>query len=255
MAKYGLVGNNIKYSLSPKIYGLWFKKYQLIHTYDLLDIPILSFSEDFLKNLFYNEGYIALNFTKPFKERANDFCFKKSTEVNYIKSINTLCYNNNQLMAYNTDYKGLLDSFTHYQLNFHTKNILILGAGGACKALLYALKDKNTNIYIYNRSAERLKETVEIFQDMGIIIYNNSIHKNFHMIFNTTSADFQEVLNALSIKINDTTLYYDLNYHHSGDQLSKQNYIDGKAMLLYQASHNFHLYFGIKPKVTLGDKI
>ena len=236
---YGLIGNNIAYSLSPKIYEYWFNKYNIDEEYLLIDINERELKADLINN------YKGLNVTKPFKQRVIPFISELSEEVKFTNAVNLIINKNNKTYGYNTDYLGLLDSYKYYNLDFKNKNILILGAGGATRALLYSLKDYDCNIYLYNRTKEKADSIIKDFTKLKIKEYNDNIY--YDIIFNATSINFNEILNNLNIKKCDNIIYYDLNYYHNID--FRSNYIDGLYMLVAQAKHNFYKFFGIMPNV------
>jgi len=228
---FGLLGYNISYSLSPKIYNYWFKGYNITASYNLIDIAELT------PNVFSN--YKGFNITKPYKEKIIPFLKKLSPEVQLIKSVNLVADN----IGYNTDYLGLLDSYQYYNIHTANKNILILGAGGAARAVAYSLKDSAKNIFIYNRTQEK---AAKIIADFNISNYQDNIE--FDIIFNATTLPFAEILQQVKPKNNNKTIYYDLNYYHNKDTGMQQ--IDGLYMLLSQAKYNFEKFFGILPEIN-----
>ncbi len=236
---YGLIGNNISYSLSPKIYGYWLNKYSITEEYCIIDIIEKELNYDLIKN------HKGLNVTKPFKQKIIPFLSELSKEVKFIKAVNLIINKNSKSYGYNTDYLGLLDSYKHYKLNLNNKNILILGAGGASRALLYSLKDYNCKIYLYNRTKEKIKELVKDFNNLNISEHKNNIAYDF--VFNATSTSTNEILININIKKYDNIIYYDLNYYHNAEEQS--NHIDGLYMLISQAKYNFYKFFGIMPEI------
>ncbi len=237
-SKYGLIGSNISYSLSPKIYDFWLKRYNIEEQYSIIDI-----NEDKLtSNLLMK--YKGLNVTKPFKEKILSLVSSFSEEVNFIKSVNLLINDNSNIIGYNTDYLGLLDSYKYYNLVLKNKNILILGAGGGSRALLYSLLGFDCTIYLYNRTKEKIQNLINDFPNLKISAYKKNI--NCDIIFNTTSINFGDVLYSIGIKKCNNIIYYDLNYYHDSSDF-KLNYVDGLYMLISQAKYNFYKFFGIMP--------
>jgi shikimate dehydrogenase len=230
--KFGLLGSNISYSLSPKIYDYWFKEYNIMAQYDLIDMM------DIDTNILHN--YAGFNITKPFKEKIIPFLKDLTTESKLIGSVNLVVDG----VGYNTDYLGLLDSYQYYNISPNNKNILILGAGGAARAVIYSLGKFNANIFIYNRTPEKVSKIIENFKDLNIKQVQENI--DFEIIFNATTLSFAEILKQVKIKQSNKIIYYDLNYYHK----DKSNYIDGLYMLLSQARYNFEKFFGILPDVN-----
>ena len=149
-SKYGLIGKDIQYSLSPLIYNYWFNLYGINASYDLIDVSEISIN---LINNLKNQHYLGFNITQPYKQDILGYVSHLSKEVNEIKSCNLIIYKDSILEAYNSDYIGLLDSFKYFNLDLKNKNILILGAGGTTNALIYSLILLNIdNITISNTS-------------------------------------------------------------------------------------------------------
>ncbi|MDR2008009.1 MAG: hypothetical protein LBQ34_03435 [Alphaproteobacteria bacterium] len=230
--KFGILGHNISYSLSPKIYAYWFDKYNIESRYDLIDVAEI--------NPAIIRDYKGFNITKPYKEKILPLLKGLSVETHLIKAVNLVVDG----VGYNTDYLGLLDSYKYYNIETLGKNILILGAGGAARAVVYSLKDAKSNIFIYNRTPEKVDKIIADFKDLNVQQYKENIHPD--IIFNATTLTFAEILVQAGLKNNDKTIYYDLNYYHnkSGEQ------IDGLYMLLSQATYNFEKFFGILPQVN-----
>lgn len=206
MFNFTLIGNNISYSLSPNIYNYWFDLYNLKATYTLMDIKPDSFSKEFFTKNIQNE-FNGCNITKPYKELFLPFLTKVTPAVKATGALNTIHFKNNEIIGYNTDYLALIDSFSYYNLNLKNKNILIIGAGGAAKALIYALNslDLNSSIYVFNRSLGNLTRTKELFPN--IIIYNNSLKNEFDVIFNATTLKLFDVFNLVDISLKKIPLF------------------------------------------------
>ena len=141
---YGLIGKNIDYSFSVKYFSQKFNDEKIIDSeylnFDLREI------EDFnnLEILKIN----GLNVTIPYKEKIITYLDEVDKAANKIGAVNTIAKKDDKLIGYNTDYIGFIKSFKN-NLNF--KNALILGTGGASKAIQYALNIKNINFDIGSR--------------------------------------------------------------------------------------------------------
>jgi shikimate dehydrogenase len=233
-SKLGLLGKNISYSLSPKIYNYWFKEHNINATYNLIDVETID------SNIFTE--FKGFNITKPYKETILPLLRDVSLEVKFIKSVNLVI----DSIGFNTDYLGLLDSYKYYNINFSKKNVLILGAGGAARALIYSLANFDCNIFIYNRTPEKSYKVIEDFKDLKIQEYKENME--FDIIFNATTLNFLEILSQVKFKNNREIIYYDLNYYHN--KLEDFKCIDGLYMLLFQAKYNFEKFFGITPQVN-----
>ncbi|MFL1780613.1 Shikimate dehydrogenase [Candidatus Hepatincolaceae symbiont of Richtersius coronifer] len=280
LEKYGLLGQNIKFSLSPKIYNFWFKKYKLKASYEIIEVEENQLHISLFKEL-QLKGYKGLNITKPLKDKLfeekifnfphnsrKSYLIEFSLQANLIKAVNTLILKENIILGYNTDYLGLQDSYKTYKLILKNKDILIIGASGAARALIYSLLPYNPNLFIYNRTPTKLEYTLEIFKNNFNENYAKDLHnvnaikevndinllKNIDIIFNATSVPLNNILDyGLTNQREKALILYSLNYFYPEEAKGLNTttiYINGLLMLLYQASYNFEIWFGIKPKVN-----
>lgn len=249
MFKFALIGNGISYSLSPKIYNYWFKMYDIKATYILMDIPLDTFSKEFFTENIQNK-FNGCNITKPYKEVLLPFLTEKTPAVQTIGAVNTIHFKNHEIIGYNTDYLGLIDSFAYYNLNLSNKNILIFGAGGAAKSLIYALNTLklNSSIYIYNRSVDNLAKTKELFPN--IKIYNTNFKNDIDVIFNATTLRLDELFKKVDLRIKKDTIIYNLNYNNNEYIKNDLQVFNGIYMLLSQAAYNFKIWFNQEPIIN-----
>jgi shikimate dehydrogenase len=136
MAKFGLIGKNISYSFSKAFFREKFKRESLPHTYENFDLDQIS---EFPKLLKQNPLLKGLNITIPYKESILPFLDAVAGEAQKIGAVNTIVFTaDNRLIGYNTDYIGFQQSLLPH-LPLPQKKALILGTGGASKAVAYAL--------------------------------------------------------------------------------------------------------------------
>jgi len=198
---YGLIGKNIDYSFSVKYFGQKFNDEKIIDSeyvnFDLREI------EDFnnLEILKIN----GLNVTIPYKEKIITYLDEVDKAARIIGAVNTIAKKDNKLIGYNTDYIGFIESFKN-NLNF--KNALILGTGGASKAIQYALNIKNINFDIASRKNNKKYISYDLI---------NEKIKDYDLIINTTPlGTFPDVSKKPKINynlINENHFCYDLIYN------------------------------------------
>jgi shikimate dehydrogenase len=137
MAKFGLIGKNIDYSFSRSYFADKFDKENLDHSYVNFDIQTI---EEFPAIFQESENLRGLNVTIPYKEAVIPFLNKLNKTAKKIGAVNTIkVTKKGKLVGYNTDYYGFKKSLEPL-LKPHHKNALILGTGGASKAIAFALK-------------------------------------------------------------------------------------------------------------------
>ncbi|MFV0238117.1 MAG: shikimate dehydrogenase family protein [Flavobacteriales bacterium] len=147
MNSYGLIGKNITYSFSEAYFSKKFKIESIYNTvYKTFDLQDLS---QFPK-LLQDTTLKGLNVTIPYKEAIIPFLDQLSPEAKKIKAVNVVKFKNGQLIGHNSDVYGFEQSFIKNLKPYHQK-ALILGTGGASKAIQYVLKKHNIPFQIVSR--------------------------------------------------------------------------------------------------------
>ena len=233
---YGLIGKNIDYSFSVKYFSQKFNDEKIIDSeyvnFDLREI------EDFnnLEILKIN----GLNVTIPYKEKIINYLDEVDKAASIIGAVNTIAKKDNKLIGYNTDYIGFIKSFKN-NLNF--KNALILGTGGASKAIQYALNIKNINFDIGSRKNNKKYISYDLI---------NKKIKDYDLIINTTPlGTFPDVSKKPKINynlINENHFCYDLIYNPEKTSFLKEcekkgaRIMNGLEMLKSQAEESWIIW-------------
>ncbi len=171
MRTYGLIGKNIAYSFSEKYFSEKFERESIQNClYRNFDLQNISELTTLLKSI----TPAGLNVTIPYKEAVIPFLDQLSPEAKKIKAANVIQFKKNQLVGHNTDIFGFEKSFIK-DLKPHHQKALILGTGGASKAIQYVLKKNDIDFQMVSRKAsdetityDELTETV--FSDYLMII-------------------------------------------------------------------------------------
>lgn len=136
--KLGLIGRNISYSFSKKFFDDKFQKLMLKDfSYNIFDLNEIAEVED----LFSTPGLLGFNVTIPYKEKIIDYLDDLSDEAGKIGAVNCVLIQNGKKTGYNTDAFGFEKTLLLHKKP-HQDSALILGKGGAAKAVKYVL-DKN----------------------------------------------------------------------------------------------------------------
>ena len=255
---YALFGNPIDHSQSPKIHSLFSKQTGILHVYKSVNVPLDKFH--FVLREFFKKYGQGANITSPFKQEAYFFCDKLTERAKIAESVNTFKkIDSKHILGDNTDGIGLLSDLI--RLNFIQKkySILIIGAGGAVRGVLFPLLSFGCSISILNRTFLNAKKLVSQFEKYGKInIFDkNSLKiKYFDLIINATSKFVEKNHDFVpSSVISSNTCFYDMNY-----QVDNTNFInwsikigakffsDGIGMLAFQAAHSFFLWHNVLPE-------
>ncbi|MFL0196672.1 shikimate dehydrogenase [Clostridium sp. WILCCON 0269] len=178
---YGLIGEKLGHSFSPIIHDLILKKISVDGRYNLFEIEAQNLSKavEALKTL----GCKGVNVTIPYKIKIMEYMDYISEEAVKIGAVNTIAFADNGLKAYNTDYYGFGMTLKKYGINVLNKNIIILGTGGASKAVLRYIADKGAKsiTYVSRRPESVYKNHINVIsyeqlQDIknGDIIINST---------------------------------------------------------------------------------
>ncbi len=254
MNKYLVIGNPIYHSLSPKLQNYWLKENNIDATYDkikLEDHEIKNFIQDIKE-----QKIAGCNVTVPFKKTVIPFLDKLSPEADQTQSVNTITFDNGNLVGHNTDIAGFDTAIRKLNFSLKNKKVLILGAGGVVSSIIYALKNMHVQeIIISNRTREKAESLKVLFNNLKILEWGNLI--DFDLVINATSLGLNnEKINLDFSSFGKNKLFYDVIYnpHEThflklGKQLGNMTE-NGKTMFIYQALEAFKLWHNIEPKVN-----
>lgn len=271
----GLLGEHIEKSISPLIQNFFIDYYGLKYIYMPFQISNTELV-DAIKAIRVLK-IKGMNITNPFKEKAVSLMDEVDESVIKIGALNTIFNKNDRLFGYNTDWFGFQKPLKDYlDFDFREKKIFVLGAGGAARAIIYALINGGcSEISIFNRSydhAEKLKKDfINFFPQCQIKIlsfqdkYLQEIINSSDLIVNTTPLGswYHPDINPLPhfIEYPSRAIFYDLIYSPDKTpflEKAEENgnaFLNGKKMLVYQAAKSFFLWTGIEPDELIIDKI
>lgn len=262
MKKACVIGWPITHSRSPLIHNYWLKKYGIDAIYEKKAVEPKNVAY-FIANLAASE-FAGCNVTIPHKETAFKAVARADEIANRLGAVNTVYLKDDVVCGTNTDGEGFIASLRHSHLAFSLRNkaVIIIGAGGAAKAIIGALLDEGVaKIGIINRTRERI---LDLQGQFGSAIYeindtiSNDALERCGLLVNTTSQGM-EGHPSLELEIqslNPEALVADIVYTPLETAFlakAKQRgnpVLGGLGMLLHQAVRGFELWFGVKPEVT-----
>jgi len=241
MAKYGLIGNNIGYSFSKTFFTIKFERENSQDSYSNFDIPSVEQLLDVLKE---NKDIKGLNVTIPYKQSVMPLLDRIDKEAIAIGAVNTIKINNKgKLIGYNTDHYGFAKALMDF-LPIKEKKALVLGTGGACKAITFVLKAMNFEITKVSRTKS---ETTISYSDLNKSI----ISENFLIINCTPLGTFPDIHKFPEIPYEYLTkdhLAFDLTYNPRETEFMKKSKSQGARvsngfkMLEYQAKKSLAIW-------------
>ncbi len=239
VSEFNVLGFPVKHSWSPLLHNAALKALGRSETYGALEVPPEELSEalDWLKE----EGMIGVNLTVPHKECGFQLANTADAVSRKLRAINTLRLQDKT--AINTDVPGFQDSLDILGVN-PTGRSLVLGAGGAAKAVIYALNESGWQIDLWNRTQERA-QTLRAELGVELKLVQKFQAKNYTLIVNCTSSSIlDQDLPIDWTDVSKETLAYDLMYgiHPSSFMIAARsagaNATDGREMLIAQAARS-----------------
>ena len=139
--KIGIVAKKLNHSLSPFIHNQWAKNNNnkfIYRKYEVQEKKIDKFFNKYRRD----KEFVGFNITIPYKEIFINFCDKVTTRAKKIGSVNLIYKKDKIIFGDNTDVIGFSKTFNSLKIK-NTKSVLLVGAGGAARAILYFLNKKN----------------------------------------------------------------------------------------------------------------
>ncbi len=264
----GVIGKNIENSLSP----LFHNQIILKHSLNFCYLPFQVAETNLGKAI---QGIKALNIrganiTFPYKEKVIEFLNEVEESARRIGAVNTIVNNKGFLTGYNTDVIGFKKSLQEDgKFAIKREKAVILGAGGAARAVVYALLEEEIEeICIFNRTLEKAKKIKQnlssFFPKSRISVFpleeedlKDKIEKA-HLLVNTTSLGMASHIDNTPLPdeklFHPNLLVYDLIYHPAKTLFLRQaeragaKITNGLSMLVYQGIESFYLWTGLKPE-------
>ena len=243
MKKFAVIGEHLSHSFSPTLHKIIYQKLKLNADYSKVEITLKDLSS-FIMNNHFN----GLNITIPYKENVIPFLDQIDKPSKIIGAVNCI----NGLEGFNTDWKGFLKSMQVNNVDLQGKNCLIIGAGGAAKAIAFALFKSNVNsIKFKNRTHKRLKIITSWINRLFI---NNKNHDAPDIIVNCTPQGmfpFQDEIPLITDNVSKNQILIDTIYNPLITNWLKEGatrgarIIGGMDMLIAQALYSINIWFDI----------
>lgn len=259
----GVMGWPVAHSRSPLIHNHWIKKYQLSGAYGRFPVEPKNL-EAAIRGL-SALGLAGCNITIPHKVEAMQYMDWVDPHAQKIGAINTVVVQaNGTRHGYNNDGFGYLQSLkeAHAQWRADTGPVVVLGAGGAARAILVALLQEGaTEIRLLNRTLDKAQALAQEFGPSIQALPWSQRHEALAqaaLLINTTNQGMHGTP-ALDLALDElptTALVSDIIYTPLVTPLLEQarqrgnTTVNGLGMLIHQARPAFEAWFGVKPAAT-----
>lgn len=257
-----VLGHPVAQSKSPLMHGHWLKKNQVSGDYIAIDIPPMRFNTTV--RMLFDVGFSGFNVTIPHKVQALAFADDMSSRAHRIGAANTLIkMDSGKISADNTDGYGFMTNLGSQSSTWlpGAGPSLVLGAGGAARAVLVALLDAGVpKIYLCNRTRARAEDlAADISYCIEVIDWEDKqdILPDVFTVVNATSLGMtgKPPLEFDLKNVNPDALVTDLIYAPLETQLLRDarargcEVVSGIGMLLHQGVPGFDAWFGSWPAV------
>jgi shikimate dehydrogenase len=258
----GVAGWPVGHSLSPRLHGFWLEHHGIDGAY----IPLAIAPEHFESGLrgLADAGFRGLNLTIPHKQAALALCDEVAPLAARIGAVNTLLFEDGRIAGSNTDVFGFLENLRQGAPAWDPAagSALILGAGGAARAIAVALLDAGaTDLRLVNRTSTRAEALAEELGGKVTAIAwaaRTAALDGLDLLVNTTSLGMtgQPALDLDLDPLPTGAVVTDIVYAPLDTELLARarargnRTVDGLGMLLHQARPGFEAWFGVAPEVT-----
>lgn len=259
--KYAIIGYPVEHSLSPAMHEAGFKALGLDAVYHRIPIQLSELGDgvDFLRK----NGYAGWNVTYPLKEQIISFLDKLTSAALNIGAVNTVKILDGELLGHNTDGEGFIESLSKKGYVFRRKKAVILGAGGAAKAIAVALAQRESEILILNRTEKNAQKLAEHISKLGGkvswgISDSGDWLRSVDLLVQTTPVGMQGEKYPFDLSgINSSSWVVDLIYHPVSTPFLAQasdygcKTMNGLEMLLYQGALAWRFWLNLDAPVSV----
>ncbi|NNM73687.1 shikimate dehydrogenase [Enterovirga aerilata] len=258
-----VIGHPVGHSRSPLIHGHWLARYGIAGSYERVEVPPEDLAP-FLSRV-ETDGWVGGNVTVPHKEAACRLVGETTARARRLGSVNTLWLADGRLHGDTTDGEGFLASLADAVgpcWMDEVGTVLILGAGGAARAIVGALLDAGANrIVLANRTAARACGLASLAPSAIEAVPWEAIPNvlpRANLLVNTTQCGMkgQPRLELDLARLAEEAIVADIVYVPLETELLASararglRTVDGLGMLLHQAVPGFERWFGVRPDVT-----
>lgn len=241
-----VIGNPVEHSVSPILHNAAYEALGLNFVYVPFHVEDIKSAINGIKAL----GITGISVTIPHKLAIMEYLDEIDPIAQNIGAVNTVLNDNGKLIGSNTDYIGAIHALEE-KTSITGKKVAVIGAGGAARAIVFGLKEKNCDITIFNRKKDMAEKLAHD---------STSIYKGFEALHTINSFDI--LINATPVGMSPKTgetvipkeylsknmIVFDIVYNPKETQLIQEaitigcTIVYGYKMLLYQAIDQFELF-------------
>ena len=263
----GVIGDPIEHTLSPAMHNAAFNHLKLDFVFLAFRVKAAEL-EDAMRGM-RGLGIHGLNVTMPHKTAVIKYLDEVDSTVKFLGSVNTILNDDGRLLGFNTDGVGALRALRDNGVNLNGKKLLLLGAGGAAKAVAYALAKEVGELCVLNRATEKAKELAEALSRafgrkvVGDALSSSALQRNLRdadVLINATSVGMHPNINQSLVApqwLKPDLTVMDIVYNPLETKLVKDakavgaQVVSGVEMLLYQGAASFEIWTGLSAPIEV----
>jgi shikimate dehydrogenase len=256
MKRLAVLGMPIDFSRSPAIHNAAFAALGMDGewSYEAIEVSPDKFAERV--RAMPGEGFVGANVTVPHKGAALLVSERRSGVAREIGAANTLIFEEGEIRADNTDARGLMESLPESAAG---RRALVLGAGGAARAVVWALTREGAEVSVWNRTPERAEQ---LCAELGGQVDRDPSAGDYELIVNSTSVGLHgedpfDELPLSSDWFGFSQTVVDLVYGVGDSKLLQvageagANVVDGLEVLVHQGAASFRIWTGVDPPIDV----
>lgn len=258
-----IIGNPIEHSLSPKMHNAAYEALgidnEYVFTASKVDVKDIETVVKAVRAM----GIRGLTCTIPHKIEVIPFLDEVDEVAEKIGAVNTVVNNNGVLKGYNTDWIGTLTPLEQ-RTSLDGKKVALIGAGGAARAMAYAVTSKGAKLTVFNRTIEKAADLAQDFNAVVLPYSDIENVKDFDIILNATSLGMGSDQDKTPVQaefLHQGHIVFDAVYSPKETRLLREAVekgatpIYGFEMLLHQGTAQFELYTNQKAPVDVMKQI
>ena len=247
----GLIGLPVMHSVSPRFHNGWFAAEGLNGVYLPFEVKDL---DGFLMRMVHpvtrelSWNLRGLSVTAPHKQTVMNHLDWIDPTAKEIGAVNTIVVEEDRLLGYNTDAPGFIDPLRRRFESLAGRRAAIIGAGGAARAVIWALRQQNVNVTIFARNLSKAESLGVACQPLVFAAF-----RDYDLVVNTTplgSGAYIDQSPATAEQLSGAHCAYDLIYNPADTRFLQEarkagcDTIGGLEMLVAQAKIQFELWTG-----------
>jgi shikimate dehydrogenase len=253
----GVIGWPVAHSRSPRIHGTWLERHGIDGAY----VPLAIQPQDFIPAVqgLAKAGFRGVNVTIPHKEAAFALCDEVEAFARRVGAVNMLTFENGRIIGRNYDGYGYIANLRAHGVRPGAGAALILGAGGAARAIAAALQDEGAEVTLTNRTRERAEELARLVPGARVLDWERRAEAlgDYALLVNTTALGMSgeaplemDLDGAAPVLAVSDIVYAPLETALLADARARGlTPVEGLGMLLHQAVPAFERWFGVRPEV------